>query len=97
VWNIKAIKEHLGAKICSHILFLHALLGCDTTSHLYGIGKGLSLKKFKSSKHFCEQAMVFDTLSSSPQAITTAGEQALVIMYNGKPGESLDSLWYQHF
>ena len=61
VWNIKAVKEQLGPEICSNILFLHAVLGCDTTSHLYGIGKGTSLKKFKSSRHFREQAKVFAT------------------------------------
>jgi len=40
-WNIKAIKEQLGPEICSNILFLHEVLGCDTTSLLYGIGKGM--------------------------------------------------------
>ena len=97
VWNIKSVKEHLGPDICTHILFLHALLGCDTTSRLYGIGKGSSLKKFKSSGHFREQAKVFDVQSASPQDISAAGEQALVITYNGKPGEELDSLRYQRF
>ena len=52
VWNIQIVKEQLGPEICTHMLFLHAILGCDTTSHLYGIGKGTSLKKFKSSTHF---------------------------------------------
>ena len=49
VWSIKAVKEQLGP---SNILFLHAILGCDTTSQLYGIRKATSLKKFKSSRHF---------------------------------------------
>lgn len=31
------------------------------------------------------------------QDIIAAGEQALVIIYKGKPGEMLDSLRYQHF
>ena len=86
VWNIKAVKEQLCPEICSNILFLHAVLGCDTTSHLYGIGKGTSLKKFKSSRHFREQAKVFATESATPKEISTAGEQALVILYNGTPG-----------
>ena len=50
VLNIEAVKEQLGPEICSNILFLHAVLGCDTTSHLYGIGEGTTLKKFKSSQ-----------------------------------------------
>ena len=35
VWNIKLIKKQLGPEICNNILFIHAILGCDTTSHLY--------------------------------------------------------------
>ena len=46
MWSIKAVKEQLGPEICSNILFVHAVLEYDSTSHLYGIGKGTSLKKF---------------------------------------------------
>ena len=97
MWNIQAVKEQLGPEVCTHILFLHAVLGCDTTSRLYGIGKGISLKKFKSSEHFREQAKVFNAQSASPQEVIAAGEQVLVSMYNGKPGELLDSLRYKRF
>ena len=51
VWNIAAVRSALGPTACQHILFLHALLGCDTTSRLYGIGKGVCLKKFR-AKNF---------------------------------------------
>ena len=44
IWNIKATNRQLGEEMCKHILFLHAILGCDTTSHLHGIGKGASIK-----------------------------------------------------
>ena len=40
-----AVKRELGEQVSSNILFLHAILGCDTTSHLYGIGTCASLKK----------------------------------------------------
>lgn len=39
---MKAIKAALGDGACSNILFLHALLGCDTTLHLHGVGKSLA-------------------------------------------------------
>ena len=97
VWNIQVVKEQLGPEICTHMLFLHAILGCDTTSHLYGIGKGTSLKKFKSSTHFREQAKVFDAQSAFAEDVVVAGEQALVCLYNGKPAERLDSLRYTRF
>jgi len=37
ILNIRFIKEKLGQNICDNILFIH---GCDTTSRLYGIGRG---------------------------------------------------------
>ena len=47
IWNVKQVKTELGSFVCKHIFFLHAMLGCDTTSRLFGIGKGTILKKFK--------------------------------------------------
>ncbi len=84
----------IGPDICNHILFIHALLGCDTTSRLYGIGKGSSLKKFTASHQFREQAKVFNTHSASMQDV---GEKALVIIYNGKLTDTLDSIRHQRF
>ena len=60
VWDIKAVREQLGPEICACILILHAIVGCDTTSHLYSIGKGTSLNKFISSSHFRDKAKVFN-------------------------------------
>jgi len=40
IWNIAAIKEQLWPEVCSNILFLHAMLGCDTTSHA-AVWKGM--------------------------------------------------------
>ena len=90
VWNIHAVKRQLGPDICSNILFLHAILGCDTTSQPHGIGKGNSLKKFRDCNHFRDLAKAFNFPSATAEEIVIAGEQILVSMYNGKPGESLD-------
>lgn len=97
VWNIKATKQLLGPEICQHILFLHAVLGCDTTSRLYGIGKGASVKRFQTSSAFREQAKVFNAHSASAHDVVDAGEKALLIIYNGKATDTLDSLRYQRF
>ena len=99
MWNIKAVKEQLGLEVCNNIefLFLHVVFECDTTSQLHGIGKGTSLKKFKSSKHFQEQAKVSAVEPATLKDISAAGEQVLVNVYNGTPGESLDSLRYKRF
>ena len=40
---------------------------------------------------------MFNAESATPMEISVAGEQALVIMYNGKAGELLDNLRYKRF
>jgi len=69
--------------------------GCDTTSRVYGIGKVAALKKYANSLHFREQAKVFNS-PSTVHDIVIAGENALVFLYGGKPGEKLDGMRYQH-
>ena len=38
--EIKKTKAALGPETCANNLFVHAVLGCDTTSGIHGIGKG---------------------------------------------------------
>ena len=52
VWNIKEMRKSLGDVVCSNILFIHALLGCDSTSSVYGIGKAASLRKVMNNRNF---------------------------------------------
>ncbi|KAK3701243.1 hypothetical protein QZH41_001518 [Actinostola sp. cb2023] len=92
----KSIQAQLGKEPCRNILFIHAVLGCDTTSRAHGIGKGSALKKFITSAHFREQAEVFNGIVTK-EAIETAGHNALVIFYNGKPGSQLDDIRHQRY
>ena len=97
VWNIKEAKEKLGTYICKNILFLHALLGSDTTSRIYGFGKAALMKKIKSNITLKQSAMVFDTIESSAVDIATAGEKVMCILYNASSEESLNTLRYKRF
>ena len=83
IWNIKTVKQRLGPDICQHILFMHAVLGCDTTSRLHRIWMGPFLKKYQTNNVFREQANVLHTHSASTHHVTCAGERALVNLYNG--------------
>ena len=69
--------------------FFYAVLGCYTTSRVYGIGKTESLKKHANLLHFRKQAKVFNSTSTIDD-IVAAGENALVSFYGEKPGEKLD-------
>ena len=50
VWYIKQCKALLGSKLCEHLLCMHAILGCDATSHLFGLGNGIVVKKVCAKK-----------------------------------------------
>ena len=59
-WNIKYVQRVLGRAVCNNMLFAHAILGCDTTSRVFSMGKGLALKHIiRSDKPFITQAEVF--------------------------------------
>ena len=72
VWNIKKTKSALGLDICSNILFVHTLLGCDTTSQILGIGKPVALRKLKTDTHFRVQAAVFSNTAAAKEDIIAA-------------------------
>ena len=91
------VKAELGPAVCRNMWFLHAIPGCDTTYRPYSIAKPASLKKYCESVYFQDQAKVFDIPGSTQAEVATAGENALVVLYGGKQGESLDSLPYRRY
>ena len=93
---MKKVKEQLGDDVCHDLLFIHAILGCDTTFRVHGIGKAAALKKYANSLHFRRQAKVFNS-ASSVDDIVVIGENALVSLYVGKPGEKLNCMRYQRY
>ena len=50
------------------------------------------MKKFREQRLFVELARVFDSQLSLKENVIAAGEEALIILYNGKVERSLDSL-----
>ena len=74
------------------MLFAHAILGCDPTSRVCSIGKGLALKHISSDKHFITQDEVFLQENATQADITSAGEAAQVWLYTGAVGDTLDKL-----
>ena len=67
LWDIKHVKSKLGQEIFDAILLIHALLGCDTTSRLYWIGKGVALQKFKRENSFRCLSQIFSSPSSTKE------------------------------
>ena len=94
LWDMKKTKTVLGRNVTSSILFVHALLGCDTTSRVHGIGKGIALKKAKTNAQFRQLAGVFNRSDSWREDVIEAGEKALLSVFNASSSESLNSQRY---
>ena len=97
--GVSSIRNKLGENICGNILFVHAFLGCDTTSRLFGIGKAAGLKLVKEKETFREQAVpkVFRSVNSSKDPVIATGEKAMTIVQKGKLNDHLDTMRYQRF
>ena len=52
IWCIRQSKQLLEPDVCDHIIFIYAILSCDVTSRLFGLGKGLAVKRIKRDFQF---------------------------------------------
>ena len=96
-WNIKYVPRVLGRAVYNNMLFAHAILICDATSRVFSMGKGLALKHIRSDNHFITQAEIFLQENATLADISSAGEAALVCLYTGAVGDTLDKLRLQRF
>ena len=95
-WDVNQLRTGLGDCVARHLPFIHAIAGCDTTSRLFGIGKGVPLRKMQSATHFKRHAADFCT-ATTKEDIQLAGEKALVCLYGGKELDTLETLRLQKF
>ena len=58
-------------RLGDHLLFMHAIFGCETTSRLFGLGKGIVVKKLSDS-HFYKSAETFTQKNVSKEDVIFA-------------------------
>ena len=83
------VQRVLGRAVGNNMLFVHAVLGCDTTYRVFSMGKGLSLKHIRSDNHFITQAEIFLQENATLADISSAGDAALVCLYTCAVGDTL--------
>ncbi len=97
IMELAVLINILGLQVCNNVLFAHAILGCDITSHIYGQRKGDALKLMYTNQVFQEQANVFCDPDSTTTDVTVAGEKAIVTIYKSLLCDTLDFLKLQRF
>ena len=89
------MKNSLPSVIVECILPIHALLGCDTVSRVYSIGKGKeSLKKILGNKGMQSCIWEFNKKDAEKTSISRKGEALLSQFYESTTELSLNSLRY---
>ena len=76
---------------------MHAILWCDATSCIYGIGKKAAPILASTSAPYRGYAQVFNDPQASKAGRIFAGEDALVALFKCRPGDKLDLLRLQKF
>ena len=79
------------------IVAIHALLGCDTTSRVFSIGKDAALTKFQKDERFQQDILLLLEKGVSKAEKEEAGERLLVSLYGGKVNNSLNQIHLYKF
>lgn len=97
VYDIHLIRQVLGPNMCMYLLFLHAFTGCDTTSHIHGIGMSTAFKKLMNSDELQNVAEIFCKEDRTQAEIEDAGKKAILLLYGCRKDETLQELRYRVF
>ena len=73
------------------MLFCHAVVGYDATSHLFEIGKGRAVQLLLTDKSFRDSAAIFCDKFASINNIVAAGERVLLVLYDCPDISNLDA------
>ena len=90
--RIRDIQQHIGDVAVQQLPVLHAISGCDTTSALYGHGNISAYKKIVSKSDSAEPIDIMNSDCVTQDDVAKAGSKLLVMLYNGKVNDKLDSL-----
>ena len=92
---ICAVCESIGETVSRQLLAVHALNGCDSTSAIYGhgkIGKGSVFRKITKNSDTLPLTDVLSLTHVAQSQVAEAGLKLLVLLYGGKPGDTLDHM-----
>jgi hypothetical protein len=87
-------QDRIGVRACQRLLVVHAMGGCDTTSAIFGHGKGTVYDCISKNSSLHNDCMILQSSSASADDVCNAGVRLMIAIYGGKPCDSLTSLRY---
>ncbi|KAK4298605.1 hypothetical protein Pmani_008001 [Petrolisthes manimaculis] len=98
VYDIKHLQEILGHDVCSQLMFIHAMTGCDTTSRIFSVGKKAAFQKLVKGDSVLQLcAGAFTIPNQTADVIDDLGCQAMVILFGSKSTDSLATTRFNTF
>ena len=95
--NVRRLVNLSGQTLVSHLLFIHAWSGCDTTSAIFNQGMAAMLRKLEKSEEVQGISRLFNGNNVTQERVAEAGLKLFVLMYQGKPEDSLNLLRYARY
>jgi hypothetical protein len=98
-FNIGEVQTKIGVDACDRILVIHALGGCDSTSAIFGHGKGTIYNKIKEDRSGLLHAncMTLQNRDATDKDVCETGIQIVINLYGGKVGDRLADLRYDAY
>ena len=90
-WSVKSAQSELGS-LKKHLLFAHAMSGCDTTSAIFGKGKTCVLRKIEKSPVLQQCSEVISNEASSNDEVGHACSDAFKVIYGGRKDHSMEKI-----
>ena len=97
LFDVKEASSLLDMSLKQGLLFIHAFSGCDTTSAIHDKGKNSLMKLMEKSDEAKSIAKVFMSHNVEQENIGKAGVKLFVLLYGGKPGDTLQTLRYSNY
>lgn len=97
--NVGDVQERIGVEACDRMLVVHALGGCDSTSAIFGLGKGTIHSRIQADKTglLHTSCMALLRSNATDAEVVRAGTNLLISLYGGKVGDRLADLRYEAY
>jgi hypothetical protein len=95
--SVANVQQKLGTFACRHILLAHAFGGCDTTSAIFGIGKGTVFNRLTRNKSLESCFLVLENIGACQEDVKSAGLKIMSAVYGANGEVSMGRLRYNTY
>ena len=81
MYNINYLNEMIENDLCSQLLFIHAMTGCDTTFRIVGVGKESAFHKLVKGDTILQYSANAFSVPHQPTEVIDLGCQVMAVLF----------------